>query len=256
MTIEDQRHKVCQWLQRTDPSSTHYGAQKNYEPETGNWLLRSPDWKKWVEAEHQSLWIHGIPGAGKTVLISHLIEQVKNHCEKSTKKAVYVYYYCHFSHNQDETTPFLRWVLNQLCRQANFVPTSVYDMYQYGGEPSIINLLKGLEDVLEVFEVAYIIVDALDESKPRDDLLRVLRDFVTDSRFRKIQLLASSREYIDIEATMAAFSVPVSMNNPFVEKDIKLHVRSSLQRNQKFKRWPKDLLGEVEVALSRGAKGM
>jgi hypothetical protein len=220
-------------------------------------MLRSPDWANWLDAKQRCLWIHGIPGAGKTVLMSYLIEQIKQHCDQSQKgRTAYVYYYSYFGHNQDEAGPFLRWLINQLCRQANFVPGSVYKMYKYGGEPSLVELLKALEDILDKFEITYVIVDAIDESNPREDLLKVFRDLVTDSRFKKLQLLASSREYIDIERVMGEFSVSVPMANPFVEEDIRLHVRSTLQSDPKFRRWPQELLDEVEHAVSTGARGM
>jgi hypothetical protein len=220
-------------------------------------MLRSPAWASWLDATQRCLWIHGIPGAGKTVLMSYLIEQIKQHCGQSqNEKIAYIYYYFYFGHNQDEAVPFLRWLINQLCRQADFVPGKVYKMYKHGGEPSLVELLKALEDILDKFDIIYIVVDAIDESNPREDLLKVLRDLVTDSRFKKLQLLASSREYIDIERVLGEFSVSVSMANPFVEEDIRLHVRSTLQSNSKFRRWPQGLLDEVEDAVSTGARGM
>ena len=219
-------------------------------------MLRSNDWMSWVDAEQRCLWIHGIPGAGKTVLISYLIEQIKQHCDESSKeKSAYVYYYCYFGHDQDEAAPFLQWLLNQLCRQADLVPSSVYKMYKQGGEPSLVELLKALEDITDAFEIAYIVVDAIDESSPREDLLKVLRDLITDPRFKKIQLLASSREYIDIERVMEEISLSVSMANPSVEEDIRRYVHSTLQSNPKFRHWPQELLDEVEDTLSTGARG-
>jgi NACHT domain len=220
-------------------------------------MLRSPEWASWLDAKQRCLWIHGIPGAGKTVLMSYLIEQIKQHRDQSQKgKSAYVYYYFYFGHNQDEAVPFLRWLINQLCRQADLVPGNVYKMYKHGGEPSLVELLKALEDILDKFEITYVVADAIDESNPREDLLKVFRDLITDSRFKKLQLLASSREYIDIERVMGEFSVSVSMANPFVEEDIRLHVRSTLQSDPKFRRWPQELLDEVENAVSTGAKGM
>ena len=136
------------------------------------------------------------------------------------------------------------------------VPDSVYKMYKYGGEPNLVELLNALEEVLQKFEIAYVIVDAIDESNPREDLLKVFRDLATDLRFAKIQLLASSREYIDIEKVMEDFSVSVSMANDFVQADIRLHVRHELESNPKFTRWPRNLLDEVEEAVSIGARGM
>ena len=129
-------------------------------------------------------------------------------------------------------------------------------MYKYGGEPSLADLLKAVEDLLNKYDDVYVIIDALDESNTRENLLRVLRDFATDPRFGKLNILASSREYIDIEKTMAEISMSVSIANPYVEEDIRLHVRSALRLNPRFERWPTELLTEVEETVSKGARGM
>ena len=89
--------------------------------------------------------------------------------------------------------------------------------------------LTALESILDSFEIVYVVADAIDESDPREDLLKVFRDLVTDPRFQKLQILSSSRECINIERVMENISVPVSMDNYFVKQDIRLHVRSTLE---------------------------
>ncbi|ENH64983.1 hypothetical protein FOC1_g10000519 [Fusarium oxysporum f. sp. cubense race 1] len=64
----------------------------------------------WLALSVRCLWVHGIPGSGKTILTSWLIETVKDQCKKvSTVNApcTSAYYYCYFSHHQDEAAPFL-----------------------------------------------------------------------------------------------------------------------------------------------------
>ena len=117
-------------------------------------------------------------------------------------------------------------------------------------------LLHALEESLEGFDTIYLMLDAIDESLPREDLLKTLRDLVFDPRFQKIQLLATSREYIDIETAMEQISAPVSMLNPFLDEDIRVYVRSQVQQNPKFKLWSAHLKEEVVDALVTGAKGM
>jgi hypothetical protein len=253
-----QRDEVYRWLQITDPSSLHNRAQKDYEPGTGSWVLRSPEWTNWLTLTTRCLWVHGIPGAGKTILASFLVESAREHCTQlaGTGIAGMVYYYCYFGHNQDEASPFLRWVICQLCRQADCVPDEVYRLYKSGMQPSLTQLLIALETILDKFEVAYIILDAVDESSSRVDILKIIRDLSTDSRFTKIKILVTSREYIDIEEVMVDVSVAMSMSNPLVEEDIRLHIRTLLQSAPKFRHWPKDILAEVEETVSKEAKGM
>ncbi|KAF2499968.1 hypothetical protein BU16DRAFT_522834 [Lophium mytilinum] len=254
---ESQRNEIYQWLSTTDPSPLHHRAMDQYEPQTGDWMLRSPEWRDWIDGKNRCLWIHGIPGAGKTVLVSHLIENVKYLCQnRRTKRCTYAYYYCYFGHNQDEAAPFLRWALNRLCREAETIPAAIYNIVRKGEQPSVVDLLNALESVLDEFDMVYLFLDAIDESMPRKDLLKVLRDLSTDSRFEKIQLLATSRQYLDIEETMQDISVPVSMSNPLLDEDIRLYVRARVDTHPRLKGWSVQIRDEVVEALSNGAKGM
>jgi hypothetical protein len=99
-------------------------------------------------------------------------------------------------------------------------------------------------------------VDALDESRPRENILKLLRNLIHDNRFRNIQLFATSRLYAEIERTMSAIAEPLSLSNPWVESDIKRFVWITISEDINFRRWPIDLRMEVEELLSKGAKGM
>jgi hypothetical protein len=220
-------------------------------------VLRSTEWTDWLAGNLRCLWIHGIPGAGKTILVSHLNTCLRKYCDgTSGNEYASVYYYCYFGRNQDESVPFLRWFLSQLCRQANFIPDVLHQIHQQGLEPSRPEFLTALATILNSFDTVYVTIDAVDESKPRVRLLQVLRDLVTDSRFRNIQLLVSSRLYIDIERVLEPLSRSVSMSNDLVTEDIKRFVKSKLKSVPKFKPWPKKLIHETEGALAVGAKGM
>ncbi|KAL5593067.1 hypothetical protein FOBRF1_012169 [Fusarium oxysporum] len=132
----------------------------------------------------------------------------------------------------------------------------MHGLFKRGTEPSIPELLDTLEQILQVFSCVYIVIDAVDESNPRDELLEVIHTLVTDRRFPNLQILVTSREYMDIERVMEKVSVSVPMSNELVEQDIRLYVRSILCSNLKFQCWPDDILIEVEDAVSTKAKGM
>ncbi|KAF5699679.1 hypothetical protein FMUND_14640 [Fusarium mundagurra] len=259
MLTEEQRHRVYNWLTSTDASPIHNRSRKLYEDGTGSWILRSQHWTNWLASRVRCLWVHGIPGSGKTILASWLITNIQVHCNKvSVSDSPYVsaYYYCYFGHHQDETAPFLRWVITQLSRVGGVVSTLMHDLFKRGAEPSISELLGALEQILQMFSRVYIVIDAVDESDPRDELLEVIQTLVTGQRFCNVQILVTSRDYIDIERVMEKLSISVPMANELVERDIRLHIRSILRTNSKFRCWPNDLLIEVEDAVSKMAKGM
>ncbi|KAK1760390.1 hypothetical protein QBC47DRAFT_408460 [Echria macrotheca] len=258
---ETQIHDLCRWLQRTDPTPNHNEAKELYEDETCTWILRFDEWKNWLEHRKRCLWIHGIPGAGKTVLAAFLIEQVRLACkasEPTTSRSECVYYYCYHGRNQDEAGPFLRWLVSQLCRRTRIVPDLASSLFQGGQQPTVRELQDILHSILSATDLhsVFVIIDALDESQKRDNLLTVIRTLVVDDRFRKIQLLATSREYVDIEATMTSISDRIPMSNPLVEADIATYVKKRILAEPRFRNWPQQLRDEVDESLSKGSKGM
>jgi len=252
---EAEKQSVYSWLRSTDPSKRYHQACELYESDTGDWVFRTPEWKAWVAGRSRCVWIHGIPGAGKTILASHIIDTLKRMCRQGERTAC-VYYYCYFGNRQDEAAPLLKWVIDRLCREADVVPQCLYQLFRYGAEPSLADLLHALEAILQEFQTVYLVVDALDESTPRVDTLRVMRDLATDARFAKIRVLATSRQYIDIENAMSQFSSPISMRNKWLDEDIHLFIKTQLSTNRKLQRWPTDLQLAALEGLSAKANGM
>ncbi|KAK4209257.1 hypothetical protein QBC37DRAFT_443447 [Rhypophila decipiens] len=259
---DSQRQEVYKWLRHVDPSPNHNAARDFYEADTGNWVLRDPEWFAWIRLQRRCLWIHGIPGAGKTILASHLIEQINeaiSHSQEPNKPVACVYYYCYYGRNQDERDPLLWWMLDQLCRHLHSVPCSVKRVYDHGRQPATRELLKCIEELLTAVHAVYLVVDAVDavdESLERHNLLETLRHFCTKPEFARLQILVTSREYVDIAGVLTPISQPLSMANPQVAEDIKSYTQSRLETDRQFRRWSPSLREEVKKVLSSGAKGM
>lgn len=60
-------------------------------------------------------------------------------------------------------------------------------------------------------------IDAVDKNNPRDAVLEVIRSLVIDRKFLNLQILITSREYIDIERVTEKMSVSVPMSYERVE---------------------------------------
>ncbi len=239
-------------MEHTNPSEVHNRSRHLYEEHTGNWVLRSTEWADFVEGRHRSLWIHGIPGAGKTILCSNLIERLR---DKQDSQTGWAYYYCYFGRNQDETGPMLRWITAQLCNQASYIPKELAQAYRERHEPDTDRLLSMLAAALQPLDAAFITIDAVDESMPYTNLLAALRSLMTESPFDKLRLLVTSREYLDIEQCIKPLAVSLPMSNNLVAEDLRIYVASELRTNSKF-RASASLIKEVEDGLVEGAKGM
>ncbi|KAJ5899947.1 hypothetical protein N7495_004691 [Penicillium taxi] len=72
-----ERRAILDWL---SPVSAYATQQNDYKSRrqtgTGQWLLESPEFRTWVMNPKQTLFCPGIPGAGKTILTSAVIEEL------------------------------------------------------------------------------------------------------------------------------------------------------------------------------------
>ncbi|RYO78800.1 hypothetical protein DL764_010087 [Monosporascus ibericus] len=195
-----------------------------------------------------------ITGAGKTVLMSFIVEHLKNAC-KGDPELGQAYYYCHHSHNRDESAPFLRWTIGQLCRQSQWVPRQLKQLYDEGCEPSVPELENALEAMLSRFRTFYVVIDAVDESKSRGDLVSVIATLAIDKRFNNLRILASSRPYFDIGRVFSGVSISLPMANTAVAEDIRTFVHFRLASSRRLSRW-RHLFPLIQESLVQGAQGM
>lgn len=253
---DSERRQVSEWLERINPSSLHNAALDKHEPLTSAWFFRSPQWASWLEPASQErfLWLYGIPGAGKTVLASVAIEELKRLIEKRPGDMC-AYYYCHYSHNQDESASFLSWIVSQVCRHTRHVPGRLRKIHDSGCTPTVAELQHALEESLENVGSLYVVIDAVDESIPRESLVRLIGTLALDDRFSKIHIMATSRQYLEIERVFSGISRSISMSNELVDVDIRQFTRAKLAASYRLKRW-QYRHGEIENALVAGARGM
>ncbi|KAI9778079.1 MAG: hypothetical protein M1839_008383 [Geoglossum umbratile] len=251
------RESILKWLVVTDPSLDHNEARGLREPDTGRWVARSPVYKCWIGGSINFWWLHGRPGSGKTILASLVVEEVKQFCNSTTLSGIgHAYYYFCYRREQDEVPHFLRWVINQLCRQREHIPIEVHRLRHDGVEPSVSSLLAALSAVLVGFQRVHLVLDALDESTNRENLMEVLLKISTDTSFSKLRILVTSRKELDIERSFSGISTVVSLShNRWVNDDIRVYIQNRLCHDEKLSRWPEELRAGIETALITGANG-
>lgn len=257
-----ERTELLEWLESKchNPSVIHNSILEHHEEHTGEWLPKWKKWNSWLQPEctpeDRFLWIHGIPGAGKSVLASVTVESIKSHCENNTDRRLgYAYYYCRYSHKEDAGSPFLAWVISRLSRQAEWAPPQLKGIRDSGHKPIISELLMVLQSILQRFSTVYIIVDGVDESQPRTHMLSVLATLATDERFQTVRLVATSRLHQDIEQRFSGISASISMSNVYVCGDIQTVVHKWITTSPRMRCWS-HLSQWIEDRLCLGAHGM
>src|SRR5271169_3064587 len=73
----------------------HANLSKDLLSNSGAWLLKSPEFDTWRKSSASSiLWLHGIPGSGKTRLVARTIEYLQGEMPPQSTAAPVAYFYC------------------------------------------------------------------------------------------------------------------------------------------------------------------
>jgi len=196
-----------------------------------------------------------LPGFSSTI-----IEDILRHCQ--TDSAIgFAYFYFDFNDRGKQCREsFLRSLITQLSVRNMETPKALSELYSRHqdrkNQPTIKELTATLKAMTLDFSETYIIVDALDESCGRDELLELITE-MNGWKEGHIHMLATSRKERDIEEALKdSITREVCIHNAQVDSDIQLHVRMRLQNDPKLRKWGPKIHEEIEKVLMNGACGM
>ncbi|KAE9375050.1 ankyrin [Stipitochalara longipes BDJ] len=224
--------KVQAWLQPTDyeaQSSEFHRHLSSQAPGTGLWICETSKYQQWQESrEHGSLWIKGIPGAGKSVTAASMIE----HLQETERVPVLFFFFRYIISANRRPRSLVRDFLAQLLPfsvrlQATLQPLLSNPLDDFSDEILWEYLLTGLSSV----EKAYCVIDALDEMEllPKDTFLDRLNNLAT-FRPKGIKLLMTSRPKQYLQSSLRDASiVHISLEDDLVGKDITLFLSYRLK---------------------------
>jgi hypothetical protein len=280
----DTRARILKAISPIPYTTHHKNARKGRLKGSGEWLLEKPEYQTWRESSTSSvLWLHGIPGSGKTKLTSLVIDQLE-------KRDNVAYFYCMRNPAEPQRgrgDQILASLVRQLAGTSPDKPILPPVVTQYG---DAIDGLTEFDDqawtadesgrvLLELmgeYPAATIVLDALDEvnQEDRQELLDILSGLLQDSP-NLLKIFISSRDnydialhfegspnvYIDADdnardissfmcVSWRAFGSIVSANQLCISDDRLKSAR--LLHN----RLSKDLEAKIVETLLQGARGM
>ncbi|KAL2075283.1 hypothetical protein VTL71DRAFT_226 [Oculimacula yallundae] len=265
--IEDAgMEKITKWLAPADVLSNHAVSVKLRYGSTGSWFLNCPEFQDWLKDDSSPLfWLHAIPGAGKTVLTSTVINYLKH--EYQNDEVGLAYFFCDYKDpsKQDPST-VLRTLLNQLCSQNIAVYQNVQKFYkdQYKDDrvanlapPSLDLVRSNFDHFLDSsFVKVFIVIDAVDECHDRECIVKAI-SAIGDS-VDHIKILVSSREDPLIYEEFKDFP-NLKMRATHVSNDIESFVDATLNTritSKKLKVKDDELRKLISDTLVLKAEGM
>ncbi|KAJ6521467.1 hypothetical protein DFH09DRAFT_939032 [Mycena vulgaris] len=253
--IAAKRDNIIEWFSPLNFFLRQADIFSARQPGTGEWLLQDELFKTWRSGEGKALWCRGMPGAGKTVLASIVVDDLRESLDNQST-GVAVLYLSHKETEAQSPSTLLAGLWRQLIAGKPISPL-VDRLYSKHRErrtrPSLKEIRGILRRTLSQCSKVFIVVDALDEypDQQRDILLHSL-----SSLGPTVNLMLTSRPHININHIIGNAE---TLKIKATEDDIRRHVTAEILRSSRLLRHIEDrpdLREEIQTTIVRQSDGM
>lgn len=253
--------KIKGWLCPTDPSTNLNHARRLRHEGTGVWLLENPVFQSWYSGSRRQLWLHGLAGCGKTVLSTTVLD----HLAKGSDGLLLSFFFSFDDIAKQTLDNMMRSLAFQLYQAGTDSAVHLDTMFQVHrdgrNQPETQALWDVVLKMLEVQRKVSIIIDALDESTTRDNILLWIGDVMSRPELAHVQLLYTSRpepEFLRHFPDSIGMESCLPLSKQAVNCDIRSWVSAQLSQRRDFleKRLAKNLIEEIRRKVGDGADGM
>jgi hypothetical protein len=203
------QEKILSWIGGMDYGAMQSDMISSRCKGTGQWLLESPVFISWLNnSREKSLFCHGIPGAGKSIMASiiveHLLTKAIPQQTLGNEMIGIAFIYCRYSeHARQQPVHLLSAILKQLLQH---VPTAaplewirkLYEKHiKSGTRLDFDEAIEAVRKILESFKRIFLVIDALDECQS-DTLAKLLPQLRKLQDASDLRILATSRPHESI----------------------------------------------------------
>ena len=167
----DSRKVLLFGLSPIDFRATHIDISSRRATNTGKWLLKSTEYQDGLQGPTHFSWCSGIPGSGKTILASLVLNTFISARQETLSQNSHVgiaSIYCTYRF-AGLTVVMLGSTLKQLVERLTDLPKSVVGACE---RPSLDGIMKAYAQIVPFYSSIFNIVDALDECNGRFELLK------------------------------------------------------------------------------------
>ncbi|KAJ7278138.1 hypothetical protein C8J57DRAFT_1060053, partial [Mycena rebaudengoi] len=222
------RKRIIDWISVLNFFLRHDDISRARQAGTGVWLLDDTRFEDWVSRTGSTLWCYGMPGAGKTVLSSTIVDYLRDKYQSNVGIA------CAYLNHKERDMQSPENVLAGLWRQLIFgkpilsgspAHTLYHKHHEKGTRPSVEEMHALLSSEVAGYSKVYFVIDALDEypETKRHVLLKHLAALKPN-----INLLFTSRPHITPE--MFFPSTP-ALEIRATEEDIHRYLDAQIQNS-------------------------
>ncbi|KFZ02007.1 hypothetical protein V500_00505, partial [Pseudogymnoascus sp. VKM F-4518 (FW-2643)] len=256
---EDQgRQIVLDWLTPIDFATQQSDFISRREAGTGEWLLESAKFLAWVNTGQQVLFCPGIPGAGKTILTSIVVDYLYANFQKDTNIGI-AYLYCNFRRQDEQNAEgLLASLLKQLAQGLSPLPESIKSLYSSYKEkrtqPTFNEISNTLQSVAALYSRCFIVVDALDECQASDGCrTKLLREIFALQAKSRTNIFSTSRFIPEIHEH---FKNSMRLEIRASDQDVQRYIDGHMSQLPRCVLRSSSMQGEIKAAIVQAVNGM
>ncbi|KAJ7755758.1 hypothetical protein B0H14DRAFT_2978102 [Mycena olivaceomarginata] len=254
---EEERAKLINWVSPINFYQRQSDILGVRQPNTGGWILEDVRFKNWEAFDGTILWCEGIPGAGKTILASIVVDYLESK-NGGGKSAVACLYLTHKELQTQTLENLLAGLWRQLVPETPSAWYSVQQLYKdhlkRGTRPLLVKIYELLCSAVAQWSKVYLVVDALDEY-PDDPRMILLRYLTTIGP--QVNLMLTSRPSVTAGKGLCREFTTLTIRGSDTDIQIYLAERIRLSSNLQdhINEFP-DLEGQIVEEIRRAADGI
>jgi nucleoside-triphosphatase THEP1 len=200
---------------------------------TAEWILATDQYKRWYETgEIGDLWIRGIPGSGKSVAASSLIQRL----QRKGDAPVLFFFFRHIILSNRSPQSLMRDCLYQLLDHSPSLQSNLKNVmagHQNVDGVPVDELWRCFSSALSGMDKAYCVIDALDEMElGQEKFLANLLDLGRRNP-TSVKLALTSRQlpYLEVHLKESCL-VDLRLDRRNIDRDIATYILHRLEHSQ------------------------
>jgi ankyrin repeat protein len=249
---------ILDWITPIEYAPQQHDFITRRQEETGQWLLDSAEFQAWLKTDKQTLFCPGIPGAGKTILTSIVVDELTAQFSSDPTIGI-AYIYCNFRRQEEQKIDdLLASLLKQLAESQPSLPVTLKELYDRHKtkrtRPFFDEVSRSLQVVTMLYSRVFIIVDALDECQISDGCRqRFLTGLFNLQEKCGVNLFATSRPLSSIEKE---FEGNLKLEIRASEGDVRRYLEGRMLQLPGFVAWSLELKEETKTDIINAVDGM